>query len=201
MMMIKKSARAWVSAFYLAAAACTKAGPTSPSQTSAPPSAVAPAPPVAAVAPAATYTTTTLSFTSDERHYVGEGRSLTLTKQNARFFAQIANQGGWLYVEIRENPGPVAWGFHIASPGPGGSLIVPGVYNASRDPLSGAWYFTFFGNGNGCNQETNRLVVHEFEFDRVSNTLRNFRASFEGHCEGASPAIRGEIAILADWQS
>jgi hypothetical protein len=34
-----------------------------------------------------------------------------------------------------------------------------------------------------------------------TSTLKNFRASFDNHhYEGASPSMRGEIAILDSWK-
>ena len=148
--------------------------------------------------PAATYSATTLSFTSDADDYVGQGRSQIFTLQNAVFSATTGN-GESLSVVIRPFASETSvWGFTVRAPS--GTKIAPGIYQTTRDG-SGGWAADFFGAGRGCGRNTGRIVVHSFDYIPVNSALRNFRASFEQHCEGAAPALRVEVALLADpWR-
>jgi hypothetical protein len=145
------------------------------------------------------YQKTTVSVTGDPQHYVARGRVITLTKENATFDIQMWNGGGYLYVSMTTTDSRTNWAFRVASPHNGTAPIVPGIYETAQDPLSAAEIFDFYGDGNGCNQATARLIIHSIDFDPVTLKLRNFRGSFSNHhCEGSSPVMQGEIAILED---
>ena len=159
-----------------------------------------PTAPTAPAAPAAGYAVTTVSITSDPEDFVGRGRSMTFTLENSLFQASVANNGAYLSVVIRPKTGTTpVWTFLITSPN--GSIISPGTYTISGSPVSNSWFADFGGDGRGCGRMTGKIVVHAFDFIAVNQALNNFRASFEQHCEGAAPALRGEVAILADpWR-
>jgi len=182
----------------VALAACSKS-PTSPTPVATP----APAPlPASPASPALTFATTTVSFSSDPDHYVGRGKSLTLTPQEATFDVQMSPNQGQLWVEARvKNSTPLSfWMFKVMTPNFGATRIVPGTFETGRDPLSPAWFFDFGGDARGCTA-TAHLVIHSFELVPGTSTLRSFRASFEKHhCDGRSPSMRGEIAILDPWK-
>jgi hypothetical protein len=151
-----------------------------------------------------TYSTTTLSFTSDPQDFIGRGRSETFTLQNAVFHSNVAANGDSLSIVVRPNPesAPV-WGLLIK--GPNGSKIAPGTYQAFRDFGSDRWSLDFFGDGRSCGGSTGTstgiIVIHSFEFIAENRVLQNLRASFEQHCPGASQGLSGEVAILADpWR-
>jgi hypothetical protein len=150
--------------------------------------------------PAATYPATTLSFTSDPQDFVGRGRSETFTLQNSLFQANVAGNGEYLSIVIRRNPGPTpVWTLIVDAPN--GSKIAPGTCQTFRDYGSDRWTADFGGDGRSCGSITGRMVIHSFDFIPENQALKNFRASFEQHCQGASPALRGEVAILADpWR-
>lgn len=185
-------------------AACNKS-PTSPSPTQPPtasqPPVTSPAP-APSRSPAETFSSTTVSITSDTDHYVGRGRSLTFTMDNAMFDAVVYNNGGWVQGQIRQKDSPTTvWGFMVMTPNAGATPIAPGTYNTARDSSSPAVFFDFHGDAHGCNRSTARLVVHEIELTPDRKALKNFRASFDDHhCEGRSPAMQGEIAILDPWR-
>lgn len=127
---------------------------------------------------------------------------MTWTTQNAAFTSMVLYGGGRLYVEIRQKDAPVGWGFNVMTPNFGATPIAAGTYNTARDPLSPAMFFEFFGDGRGCGAATARLVIHLIERTPDGLGLESFRASFENHhCEGASPVMQGEIAILPDSRS
>lgn len=160
----------------------------------------APTPAAAPVSPAASYIVTTVSITSDPEDFVGRGRSLTFTLENSLFIANVGNNGGYLSIVIRPRNGTTpAWAFVVTSPK--GSRISPGTYTTIRNPGSDSWSADFGGDGRSCGRITGRIVVHAFDFIAENQALNNFRASFEQHCEGAAPALRGEVAVLADpWR-
>lgn len=184
--------------------ACTSKAPTwptSPSSVATPVPAPAPTP-APPGSPAENYSTTTVAFSSDPDHYVGRGKSITLTPQDATFDVQLSPNQGQLFVEIRvKNTTPLSfWLFRVMTPNGGATRITPGTYETARDPSSPAWFFEVGGEARGCNRATARLVIHAFDLVPGTSTLSTFRASFENHhCEGASPSMRGEIAILDPW--
>ena len=133
---------------------------------------------------------------------MGQGRSITLTPQEANFDVLMSPNQGELWVELRvKNSTPLSfWTFKVMTPNFGATRITPGTYDTAGDPLLPAWFFSFGGDARGC-AATARLVIHAFELAPGTSTLQNFRASFENHhCNGRSPAMRGEIAIVAPWR-
>ena len=184
---------------------CSSKSPTSPSPVAAAPAPApvpAPPPPAPSKSPAETYSTTTVSFSSDQGHSVGQGKSITLTPQDATFDVQLSPNGGHLFVEMRvKNSTPLSfWLFHIMTPNSAATKIASGTYDTGGDPLSPAVFFLVGGDGHACTS-TARLVIHSFEVAPGTSTLRNFRASFDNlHCNGSSPSMRGEIAILDPWK-
>jgi len=172
----------------LGASGCDGKGPTAPTAPAAPAS------------PAASYAVTTVSITSDPEDFVGRGRSMTFTLENSQFTANVNSDGAYLSLVIRPRSGTLpVWSFLVTSPK--GSRISPGTYPTTRSFLSDGWAADFGGDGRGCGRTTGRIVVHAFDFIEVNQALKNFRASFEQHCEGAPPVLRGEVAVLADpWR-
>lgn len=190
--------RLWTALFVLcgfAICGCSSS-PTAPSSAQTASSSGAPTSPInsPATPPAVIYTKTTVSFTSDEQDYVGQGQSRTFTLQDWLFSASINNNGGYLAVTIRaaNNPGNV-WSVIVIAPD--GPRIEPGTYYTSHRS------FIFGGDGRGCGESLVRLVIHSFDYVPENGALKNFRASFEQRCQGKPAALRGEIAILADpWR-
>lgn len=149
---------------------------------------------------AETYPVTTLSFTSDPDDFVGRGRSETFTLQNAVFAANVGANGDFLSIVIRpSSPQALVWSLTIDAPN--GSRIAPGTYQSFRDYGSNRWTVDFTGDGRSCSAITGQVVIHAFDFVPENRAIRTFRASFEQHCSGAVPGLRGEVAILADpWR-
>jgi hypothetical protein len=77
-----------------------------------------------------------------------------------------------------------------------GQPLVPGTYeNAQRSDFRDATHpgLDVFGDGRGCNTVSGRFTVYTADF--TGHTVNHFRATFEEHCEGFMPALRGEIGI------
>ena len=47
------------------------------------------------------------------------------------------------------------------------------------------------GNGRGCNTLTGSFTIKQISFSRVDGSLDRLLATFEQHCEGATPALGG----------
>ncbi len=156
-------------------------------------------PPPGSPAPAPTPTPTprspvpgqwSLNMTSDPGDYIGQGRTWSHGPPADRLrvsadrrlitFSMDTDaefQGGW-------------WTTDFAAP-PGQDLAVGTTYQAKRYPFNdGSAGFDHGGNGRGCNTLTATFTIHELAYD-PDGTLRTFRASFEQHCEGGEPALRG----------
>ena len=193
----------FVGAVFLAANLGCSKSPTSPSPATPPVGASNPTPtPPVSVSPAQTYATTTVAFASDPAHSVGQGRVLNFTPENATFDVQMSPNRGQLFVEMRvKNSTPLSfWLFRVMTPGAGTTPITPGTYDTARDPLSPAWFFEVGGDARNCTA-TAKLVIHSFELTPGTSSLRSFRASFSNHhCNGSSPSMSGEIAILDPWK-
>ena len=88
------------------------------------------------------------------------------------------------------------WDFDFASPT--GALLVPGLYlQAERYPFEtgSAPGLSIDGNGAGCNTLTGTFSIEELARDPTG--LTRFSATFEQHCEGATPALHGVINYQA----
>jgi hypothetical protein len=81
---------------------------------------------------------------------------------------------------------------HTLLPGTTFSGAVRYPFNDSSEPG-----LDVSGHGRGCNELTGTFTVHEAAFDE-GGELERFSVSFEQHCEGGSPALRGSIAWKAD---
>jgi hypothetical protein len=159
----------------------------------------APAPP--STAPAATYPVTTVSFTSDPLDRVGQGRSMTFTLENTTFEPIVSRSGSFVQVLFRGKDSILnSWGLFVYAPG--GTRVRPGTYETIRTFTDETvWGADFYGQARGCNRATGRITIHAVRFNSDATALEHLRASLETHCEGASPALRAEIAILADpWR-
>jgi hypothetical protein len=83
---------------------------------------------------------------------------------------------------------------------PSGQELVPGEYlGATRWPFNDPDEpgLQVFGKGRGCNTLTGSFVVHEATYGPNDEVLV-FRATFEQHCEGADPALFGDVRINAE---
>ncbi len=151
--------------------------------------------------PAAIYTVSTLSFTSDQQDFVGQGQSRTYTLQNAVFMQSVGRSGGFISVTVqpKDQPPSAQWSLIIMAPT--GQVVAPGTYDTRRLSTSSTWGLDFVGNLHGCNEESGRMVVHSVEIGPDLTSLKHFRVSFENHCDGRAAALRGEVAVLADpWR-
>lgn len=137
---------------------------------------------------------TYLSFTSQQGDYIGQGQSQIFTPSGSQFNSMVSQDGREFAVSVFP-PGSF-WFLHMAAPV--GQQLLPGVYEgATRWPFQAPSTpgLDFSGDGRGCNILTGRFEVLEAVYAPFGYVER-FHATFEQHCEGASPALFGEIQIV-----
>lgn len=136
---------------------------------------------------------TFLSFVSEPGDYIGGGQSLTFTPANAGFSSMVSEDRRSVAVSVL--PSSSFWYLNLAAPA--GQELLPGVYEgATRWPFQAPPVpgLDFSGDGRGCNTLTGRFEVLEAVYAPLGY-IERFHAKFEQHCEGAEPALFGEIRI------
>ena len=158
----------------------------------------------AAMPSAVSAQTTTFTFRGDPQDWVSRGQSDVLTLQNALFRTTL-NTGGVrvvVYMQRTDRPSTYVssdWMLIIA--GVAGRRISAGSFETTRSATATTAGLDISGNGSGCNQNTGHIDIHNVVFSPDLAILKELRASFEIHCEGAAPGIRGDVVLLADpWR-
>jgi len=135
------------------------------------------------------------SFVSDPGDYVGNGQADSFTPDSSSFTSSYSDNRNHFSAFLF----PFAGGFWMLDfAAPAGQPLAPGIYeNATRWPFQepGVPGLAVFGNGIGCNMLTGRFEVLEAVFGPFGYVER-FHATFEQHCEGIEPALRGELRIV-----
>jgi hypothetical protein len=137
---------------------------------------------------------TFLSFSSQPGDYIGGGQSRTFTPNDSQFSSMVSQENREIAVSVFP-PGSF-WFLHMAAPA--GQQLLPGVYQgATRWPFQepSTPGLDFSGDGRGCNTSTGRFEVLEAVYASFGYVER-FHATFEQHCEGAEPALIGEVQIV-----
>jgi hypothetical protein len=138
----------------------------------------------------------TLTMVSDPGDYIGQGQNwsyataagdalTTSTDGNHVGVALTGSNGDWWYLDFEA---PIDH-----------TLTAGTTYaNATRYPFNdGGPGLSVDGMGRGCNQLTGTFTVTEAAFAGPSSShLERFAVTFEQHCEGAAPALRGELRIV-----
>ena len=139
---------------------------------------------------------TSLSMWSDAGDYIGDGQPHRYASSDGTFTARRNFDNG---VSISFNTPMFTHWWHLDFSAPQDQLLIPGVYSgAVRYPfqppdIAG---LSVSGDGRGCNTLTGNFEVLEVTYGTGDEVVA-FRATFEQHCEGAAPALRGEIRFNA----
>ncbi len=154
--------------------------------------------PAAASEPAVGGAVDTLSFTSDPGDYIGQGQSDSYTAGTSggvttTFTRQRYGHGIAVYVQGTDGVASSSWWGLIVDV-PVGQQWQAGEWPATRFRSTTTAGVDFFGNGRGCNQVTGTLTVQGVQL-RDDGSVAALHASFEQHCEGAAPALRGEVHV------
>lgn len=139
--------------------------------------------------------TTSLTMASQPGDYIGGGESYSFTGANARFTFLASPQG--LEQDLTASDGET-WTADMY-PASGQILAVGSYLNATRYPFNGTGNgLSVWGDGRGCNTLTGSFKVKQAVFSAVDNSLKNFDGTFIQHCEGAAPALTGEVKYDAE---
>jgi hypothetical protein len=138
---------------------------------------------------------TLLRVSSDPGDPVGHGQAYFFTSADGGFSTFPENNGG---VRFEFSGGGQRWDLQFAPES--GVPLHPGDYeNAMRDPFQNPISpgIGVAGNGIGCNAETGRFEIRQLT--RASDgSVSAMWVTFESHCNGIVPAIRGELRLNAD---
>jgi hypothetical protein len=149
-------------------------------------------PGVAAAPPAET---ATLTMVSDPGDYIGQGQTWSYDTAAGDVISATTN-GNTLNAGVTGYNGD--W-WYLDFDAPNGQTLTAGTTyaNATRYPFNGSGPgLSIYGQGRGCNELTGSFTVTEATFGGPdSSYVQDFVATFEQHCEGGEPALRGTISI------
>jgi len=141
---------------------------------------------------------TSLSMTGDSGDYIGGGQTYFFTPTDGPFTVQISPDLSTVTVAFNTPSYSDWWYLDFAAPN-AQPLAVGSYTGAARYPFQAANQagLSVSGDGRGCNTLTGSFQVLQLTYG-PGNTLASFDATFEQHCEGAVPALRGEIRYNAN---
>jgi len=134
---------------------------------------------------------TEFSYVSDEGDYIGQGETRSYDLSNADFHVTGSHHG--VSAEIFTDAGD---NWHASFYPSTGDILAPGFRfpSAGRAAFSGGTAgLDVSGAGRGCNTLEGEFTVHALRVNDFGELLE-FHASFEQHCEGMEPALRGTFS-------
>jgi hypothetical protein len=139
-----------------------------------------------------------LSFVSDAGDYIGQGWTLLLQAPTSTFTPTISAGRNHLSVRIvgSDSLRTLDWSLNLMAPQ--GQQLVPGTYlNATRWPFQAPTVpgLDFSGDGRGCNTLRGEFTITRAVYGG-DNSVQQLEVTFEQHCEGAGPALRGQILYV-----
>lgn len=132
-----------------------------------------------------------MHFQSDAGDYIGGGTlkvwtlaesNFSISGTNGDLHASVSGKGDWWYLEFRA---------------PSNGNLHAGVFvNAERAPFVTvkAPGLDIDGDGRGCNTLTGTFDIKSISWTSAA-TVSELDITFEQHCEGGVPALRGELWI------
>ena len=139
---------------------------------------------------------TFLRFRSDSGDWVGGGTTRIFTAADGAWFIHTegaSDQTVVNQVSFFARNDTLFWSLDFAAPA--GEPMAVGTYeNAQRFNSLTQPNLQFMWSGSGCNVVTGRFEVLYLE--TTGRTVDRVHATFEQHCEGAPPALRGEVSYV-----
>jgi hypothetical protein len=138
------------------------------------------------------------SFVSDTGDGIGQGWTV-LHETPTSTITPIAQTGpeptrtARLNIVGSDGVGTLNWILTLVAPQ--GQVLAPGTYlNATRWPFQEPTVpgLDFSGDGRGCNTLSGQFTISAITFG-AGNQLDRLQATFEQHCNGMGPALRGTI--------
>jgi hypothetical protein len=138
---------------------------------------------------------TLLSLSSDLGDPIGRGITHLYGPSDGTFSMTSGARGE---VRVSFSGGGTSWSLTFAPP-PNATLAGATYENAMRFPFQNPYApgLDVTGGGTGCNKITGRFEVRQVSRD-ANGSVTAFWATFEQHCEAATPALRGEVRWNAD---
>ncbi len=148
-----------------------------------------------ASAQAQTVVSGSFAITSDPGDYIGQGLSYSYsTDAGDQLAVNASTDDNHIGVAVGGANGDF-WSLDLAAPA--GQPLAAGVYSgATRYPFNapGEPGLDVDGNGRGCNTLTGSFTIVDVAF-APNGYVQTLDATFEQHCDGADPALRGEVHI------
>jgi hypothetical protein len=131
-------------------------------------------------------------LTSDAGDWIGGGGTYKYDTTNAAIRVSVLGSRLSVRVDGRES-----WTGDFQLPGNLAQLQVGNAAGLTRYPFQsgGAGGLDWSGQGRGCNLLTGSVAIRSVTYQ--SGVLSAIDMSFEQHCEGVGPALRGQITIGA----
>jgi len=137
----------------------------------------------------------TLTMVSDPGDYIGQGQTWSYDTAAGDVISATTN-GSTVNAAVTGYNG--TW-WYLDFDAPNGQTLTAGTTyaNATRYPFNGSGPgLAIYGEGRGCNTLTGSFTVTEAVFGGPdSSYIQDFVATFEQHCEGGEPALRGTLSI------
>lgn len=136
-----------------------------------------------------------LTMTSDEGDYIGQGQTYSYDTSAGDTFG-VTTTAGTVEGSIQSANGAF---WHMRFAAPQGETLATGTYDgATRYPFQAPSDpgMDVFGDGRGCNTLTGSFTVTQVTFGS-GGAVESFDADFEQHCEGAEPALRGHVHLVS----
>jgi hypothetical protein len=133
---------------------------------------------------------TDVTMYSDTGDYIGQGQQQVFTPASSTI--SVTGNPGDLTVNVN-SPG----GYTMEFAAPQGQTLQTGVYDgAARAPFRAGQEpgIDISGDGRGCNTDQGRFEIKDIDFDS-GGALSRLWLVYEQHCEGAVPALFGEVRI------
>ncbi len=139
---------------------------------------------------------TSLTLVSESGEPMGSGQTFSYVPANASFTATRADSG--VSINVTGDGGGYGDRWNIGLSPRTGQPLRPGYYpNAQKYASASQPGLGVYRLYNDCN-----TVIGGFQIKQIvlgsGNTVESLWATFEQHCNGASPALRGEIRYNAD---
>ena len=138
-----------------------------------------------------------LSFVSDTGDYIGQGWTLLLEAPTSTFTPRLeTSTRRSISFSIVGSDGLTTLNWTLDLAAPQDQQLVPGTYlNATRYPFQAPTVpgLNFSGDGRGCNMLSGQFTITQAVYG-ADGSVQRFLATFEQHCEGTGPALRGTLS-------
>ena len=143
---------------------------------------------IGVAAPAQAVTSlTAFTLDSEPGDIIGGGQTFTFTSTNAT----ITATGDDTALTMTVSDGTHSFSADLAAPT--GTTFTPGTtYPTTRSGDGTNAGLDVTGDGNTCSTSTGTMTVHEITLD-VSDAIATLAVTYEQHCNGATPALFGEL--------